>query len=75
MEDALDTRQPTGLPSFGYPPELPICAHREEILSALRRSAVVVVCGDTGSSYATAKTTDIETAARIVIFIFLILLL
>ena len=55
MEDALDTRQPTGLPSFGYPPELPICAHREEILSALRRSAVVVVCGDTGSG----KTTQL----------------
>ena len=49
MEDRQDT------PAFGYPPELPICAHREEILAAMRRAPAVVVCGDTGSG----KTTQL----------------
>ena len=55
MKDELDTRRQVDLPKFGYPPELPICAYREEILSAIRRSAAVVVCGDTGSG----KTTQL----------------
>ena len=42
-----------------YPDELPICAHREEILAALRAHPVVVVCGDTGSG----KTTQIPKIA------------
>ena len=41
--------------AFAYPPELPICAHREEILSAIRGNPAVVVCGDTGSG----KTTQL----------------
>ena len=55
MKDELDTRRQFYLPKFGYPPELPICAYREEILAAIRRSAAVVVCGDTGSG----KTTQL----------------
>jgi len=44
---------------LNYPPELPVCEHREEILSALRRSPVVIVCGDTGSG----KTTQLPKMA------------
>ena len=42
-----------------YPDELPICAHRGEILAALRAHPVVVVCGDTGSG----KTTQLPKMA------------
>ncbi|MBQ6137068.1 MAG: ATP-dependent RNA helicase HrpA [Kiritimatiellae bacterium] len=45
--------------SLNYPEELPVSAHRGEILSALRRSQVVVVCGDTGSG----KTTQLPKMA------------
>jgi ATP-dependent helicase HrpA len=38
-----------------YPPELPITAHRERLLSAIRDHRVVVVAGETGSG----KTTQI----------------
>ena len=55
MKDELDTRRQADLPKFGYPPELPICEHREEILSAIRGNPAVVVCGDTGSG----KTTQL----------------
>jgi len=41
--------------AFNYPEELPVCAHREEILARLRESPVVIVCGDTGSG----KTTQL----------------
>ena len=52
MKEAKDEH---GVPGLGYPPELPICAHRKEILLAIRHSPVVVVCGDTGSG----KTTQL----------------
>ena len=42
-------------PEIRYPEELPVSAHRDEILDAVRRNPVVVVCGDTGSG----KTTQI----------------
>ena len=42
-----------------YPDELPICAHRGEILAALRAHPVVIVCGDTGSG----KTTQLPKMA------------
>ena len=42
-----------------YPEELPICAHRGEILAALRAHPVVIVCGDTGSG----KTTQLPKMA------------
>ena len=38
-----------------YPEELPVSAHRAEILDAVRRNPVVIVCGDTGSG----KTTQL----------------
>ena len=40
---------------LSFPEELPICAHRAEIESALSSSRVVVVCGETGSG----KTTQL----------------
>ena len=45
--------------SFNYPPELPICAHREEILALLKKHPVLIVCGDTGSG----KTTQLPKMA------------
>ena len=44
---------------LNYPPELPVCGHREEILAALRAHPVVIVCGDTGSG----KTTQLPKMA------------
>ena len=44
---------------FNYPPDLPICEHRDEILSLLKRHQVVIVCGDTGSG----KTTQLPKMA------------
>ena len=41
--------------NINYPAELPILAHREEIVQAIRASQVVVVAGDTGSG----KTTQL----------------
>ena len=41
--------------SWNYPQELPVVAHREEILAALREHRVVVVVSDTGSG----KTTQL----------------
>ena len=38
-----------------YPPELPVSAHKEAILAALRSHAVVIVAGETGSG----KTTQL----------------
>ncbi|MFA7384125.1 MAG: ATP-dependent RNA helicase HrpA [Desulfurivibrionaceae bacterium] len=41
--------------SLYYPAELPIVAHRQEIVQAIRTSQVVIVAGDTGSG----KTTQL----------------
>src|SRR3989442_1209877 len=38
-----------------FPPELPICARREEIAKAISSHEVVIVCGETGSG----KTTQL----------------
>jgi ATP-dependent helicase HrpA len=43
------------LPAIAYPPELPVSAHREELLEAIRENQVVVVAGETGSG----KTTQL----------------
>src|ERR671916_2415842 len=43
------------LPAIAYPPELPVSAHREELLEAIRDHQVVVVAGETGSG----KTTQL----------------
>ena len=44
---------------FSYPPELPICAFRAEILDALKKNNVIIVCGETGSG----KTTQLPKMA------------
>ena len=51
--DTLDAAQ------LGYPAELPVVAHRDEILAALRHCPVIIVCGDTGSG----KTTQLPKMA------------
>src|ERR687894_348700 len=43
------------LPAIGYPAELPVTAHREELLEAIGANQVVVVAGETGSG----KTTQL----------------
>ena len=45
--------------ALNYPPELPVCEHREGILAALRTHPVIIVCGDTGSG----KTTQLPKMA------------
>ena len=45
--------------NLNYPPELPVCEHRDEILAALQKHPVVIVCGDTGSG----KTTQLPKMA------------
>lgn len=42
-------------PAITYPPDLPICARREEIVAALRAHRVLIVAGETGSG----KTTQL----------------
>ena len=42
-------------PALAYPPELPVSAHREELLEAIGAHQVVVVAGETGSG----KTTQL----------------
>ena len=49
---------PDGI-AIKYPQELPVVAHRDEILAAMRKNQVVVVCGDTGSG----KTTQLPKMA------------
>lgn len=47
------------MPKFNLPPDLPITAHADAILDALKRHQVVIVCGDTGSG----KTTQLPKLA------------
>lgn len=44
---------------LNYPPDLPVCALRGEILEAIRENQVVIVSGDTGSG----KTTQLPKMA------------
>src|SRR5215217_7723198 len=48
-------RRRAAVPPVSYPPELPVSAHREELLAAIRDHQVVVVAGETGSG----KTTQL----------------
>lgn len=40
-------------PLIEYPPDLPITAHRQELLDLIRDHQVIVVCGETGSGKST----------------------
>ena len=40
-------------PKLEYPEELPISAHREELVDLIRERQVIVVCGETGSGKST----------------------
>ena len=46
---------------LSIPPELPIAAHAEVLMAALREHPVVIVCGDTGSG----KTTQLPKLAHL----------
>ncbi|MBX6384646.1 MAG: ATP-dependent RNA helicase HrpA [Microbispora sp.] len=43
------------VPAIGYPPELPVTRHKDDLLAAIRDNQVVIVAGETGSG----KTTQI----------------
>src|SRR5215469_5392407 len=48
-------RRRASVPAVSYPAQLPVSAHREELLAAIRDHQVVVVAGETGSG----KTTQL----------------
>lgn len=52
---ALRQRRRAIVPPVLYPPDLPITARREDIVSAIRKHQVVVIAGETGSG----KTTQL----------------
>jgi ATP-dependent helicase HrpA len=56
---AARARAPNPIPPIAFPPELPVCARREEIAQALAAHQVIVVCGETGSG----KTTQLPKIA------------
>jgi ATP-dependent helicase HrpA len=54
MEASARGGAPPALPiRLEYDPALPITAHREEIVAALKRHAAIIVCGATGSGKST----------------------
>lgn len=50
---AVRSARAASLQNIEYPPELPISQARDELMTALRKHQVVVVCGDTGSGKST----------------------
>jgi len=48
-------RRRAGVPAVAYPPQLPVSAHRDELLGVIAEHQVVVVAGETGSG----KTTQL----------------
>ena len=52
---ALREERRANVPALNYPPELPITARKDDIVSAIRAHQVVVIAGETGSG----KTTQI----------------
>jgi ATP-dependent RNA helicase HrpA len=55
VEDRLARRRAAVPSEISYPPELPVSAHREQLLAAIREHQTVVVAGETGSG----KTTQL----------------
>ncbi|MEA2279784.1 MAG: ATP-dependent helicase HrpA, partial [Solirubrobacteraceae bacterium] len=53
--EARVARRRAAVPAVSYPPQLPVTAHREQLLAAIRDHQVVVVAGETGSG----KTTQL----------------
>ncbi len=51
----LEELRRAGVPTIGYPPDLPVSQRRDEIAEAIRDHQVVVVAGETGSG----KTTQL----------------
>jgi len=52
---AIRSQRARNLPELRYNPDLPIFAHRDEIIAAIRRHSVTIIAGQTGSG----KTTQI----------------
>ncbi len=51
----LRERREQSRPAVNYPPDLPICSRKDEIVAAIRAHQVVVIAGETGSG----KTTQL----------------
>ncbi len=49
----LSRKRSASLPALNFDPELPITAHREEIVDLIRTRQTIVVCGETGSGKST----------------------
>jgi ATP-dependent helicase HrpA len=52
-EERLAARRRSAPDRFSYPEDLPITAHREELLSTIEGNRVVIVAGETGSGKST----------------------
>ncbi|TWU58924.1 ATP-dependent RNA helicase HrpB [Rubripirellula tenax] len=50
--NAIELRK-AATPKIEYPAELPITAHRDELIQLIRDNQVIVVCGETGSGKST----------------------
>ncbi|MFK7882961.1 MAG: ATP-dependent RNA helicase HrpA [Phycisphaerales bacterium] len=48
-------RRQRSVPKVSYPPELPVSQRRDDLIDAIARNQVVIVCGETGSG----KTTQL----------------
>ncbi|GAA2239346.1 ATP-dependent RNA helicase HrpA [Rarobacter faecitabidus] len=55
LERAAKRRSAVSLPAITYPEQLPVSAHRREIMDAIAKHQVVIVAGETGSG----KTTQL----------------
>lgn len=53
------TKPPAAAPCLNLPETLPVCTHAAEIIAAIQRHQVIIVCGETGSG----KTTQLPKLA------------
>jgi ATP-dependent helicase HrpA len=49
----LYTKRDQSIPNNEYDEQLPICAHRDQIIELLRQHQTIVICGETGSGKST----------------------